>query len=420
MNCKRFIIMVFSLLIIVAGCGENGNNNIISNNTSNSNNTNNVNIINNNDNNPDNSNNYNNNEYILNLNFQDLLEEALEDNNGRGGGVMRISSFNGNLLWEGASGKAIRNSQLEMSAIDTFEIASTSKTFTAVLILQLVEEGFFTLDSKIAELLTGELTTNLLVIQGVDYSTDITVRQLLNHTSGLPDYWYDPPFVSGEFNAFVQDYNEDEDRFWNPVELIGYAKQLNPIDVPGRIHHYSDTGYVLLGLLIEFATGKELHEVYKERFYEPLGMMDTYLSYREDAIWTGTHSHRYEDRWDMTDKVHNSADWAGGGLISSTRDLTLFISALAKGDLFQNENTQNQLLTWIDTGVSEVWYGLGVYRASLSLNRGDVWGHDGYGNSWMYYWPSKELLFVGTLNQTETDWWPLLEAAVKRITDEQP
>jgi len=343
------------------------------------------------------------------LDLQDLLDDAVADSAGFGGGVLRVSRGD-ELLWEGASGDAVRDPTTPMEVTDTFEIASVSKTFTAALTLLLADEGLFGLDDPLGDHLPSSLLDDLLVVDGLDRSGTITIRQCLNHTSGLPDYWNDPPFEAwGWCNAFCVAYIDDVNRFWEPEEILAFVPGLDPIGQPGHGYHYSDTGYVLLGLLAEEVTGEELHALYRSRILEPLGSTETWLEYREDGL---PDSHRWEADWNMTGQVHNSADWAGGGLASSAADLARFIDAL-DGELLDGERMQQ----WVSTGTPGVDYGLGLFRVDLPDGLGEVWGHDGYGNSWMYRWPERQITFTGTLNQTDNDWWPMVVEAAQTIKE---
>ena len=348
------------------------------------------------------------------VNLQDDLDQIVALNNGFGGGVFRVTSRTWGLLWEGASGNTFQNGT-PIPTDATFEIASTSKAFTAATVLLLMEDGLLTLDQPIGELLPPEYTTGLIVIDNHDYTPELTVRQILSHTSGLPDYWNDPPYILPGVNAFLFAYILSPQRFWTPDNILAYVPGLDPIFVPGTGWHYSDTGYLLAGLIIEELTGKQLHEVYRDRIFNPLGINDTWLHWRESPVSGLTESHRYEGTWDMYDKQHNSADWAGGGLVSSIRDLETFIRALADSSLFSDPATIDEMTNWIGTGTPWVQYGLGLFRTWLDNGQGEIWGHDGYGNSWMYYWPDHDVTMVGTLNQTSNDWWPLVNAAALQI-----
>ncbi len=352
--------------------------------------------------------------FELPLDLQDELDQVVALNNGYGGGIFRIASGTCGLIWEGASGNVIHDGS-PIPADANFEIASTSKAFTAATVLLLMEEGLLTLDQPIGELLPPEYTTGLIVIDDYDYTPELTVRQLLSHTSGLPDYWYDPPYIYPGINAFLLEYILYPNRFWEPVDILAYVPGLDPIFVPGTSWHYNDTGYLLAGLIVEQVTGMGLHEVYRDRIFDPLGLDDTWLHWREPPAPGLTRSHRYEEIWDMYTKRHNSADWAGGGLVSSTRDLETFIRALADNTLFSDPSTIEEMTAWIGTDTPGVQYGLGLFRTWLGGGHGEIWGHDGYGNSWMYYWPKEDITMVGTLNQTENDWWPLVAAAAQEI-----
>jgi D-alanyl-D-alanine carboxypeptidase len=346
--------------------------------------------------------------------LQRTLDRLVADNDGFGGGVFRLASGEEGILWEGTSGD-LTHDGAAMQADAVFQIASTSKAFTAVTALLLIQDGLFSLDDTTGDLLPPEVTSGLLVIDGHDYGPELTVRQLLAHTSGLPDYWYDPPFILPGFNAFLIDYTLAPNRFWEPEEILAYIPGLDPIFVPGTGRHYSDTGYLLAGLIIEEISGRPLHEVYQERLFTPLGLDDTWLQWRQDRPGDTAESHRYEGTWDMYDKRHQTADWAGGGLVSSTRDLERFARALADGTLIHDPTLRAEMLHRTPTGQPAVDYGLGLFLVGLGNGQGEIIGHDGYGNSWMYYWPKQDVTMVGTLNQTENDWWPLVKIAATLI-----
>ncbi len=347
------------------------------------------------------------------IRFQRLLDASVRRNSGLGGGVVRIESAAHGVLFEGAAGNRVDGQPMAVG--DTFEVASITKTFTATCVMMLVEEGRLRLAEPIGDLLPSKLTRKLLVIDGHDYGAEITVGQLLGHTSGLPDYWTDPPLHDGD-NAFVHDFLEDPDRLWEPEEILGYARKLHPIALPGQRYHYGDTGYVLLGLIVEHVTGKRLHAVLRERILAPLGMSDTYFSYYEQAPSGARESHRYEGSLDLFGQRRQSAEWAAGGLVSSTRDLSRFILSLAEGRLFNKAATLSAMTTWKPTGTRGVAYGLGLFRITLDDGRGQLWGHDGHGNAFMYYWPEQRIAVVGTLNQTENDWWEFVSPALREPT----
>ncbi|MBK7860027.1 MAG: beta-lactamase family protein [Archangiaceae bacterium] len=327
------------------------------------------------------------------------LERALERNKGHGGVSLSISQ-GGKPLFEGAIGHTDATHLRSMKVSTPFDIASITKTFTATMTLKLVEQRRLELDTPLRELLPRAM------VDGFDEK--ITVRQLLSHTSGLPDYWAD--------RHFLQAFDKNTQRRWAPAELLSYTKSKGRVAKPGAKFHYSDTNYVLLGLILERQLGQPLEQIFAKNFFEPLGMTDTFFSHGRSRAVDPAQAHRFEKRDDVFGRPHQSADWAGGGLVSSNRDLQKFFTALSAGRLFDSPKTMKKLLEHaVPTGDEDVSYGLGVFEVDLG-KRGALWGHDGHGNAFAYYWPEKDVLFTGTLNQTENDWWPMVEKAISTLS----
>lgn len=333
----------------------------------------------------------------------DALDATVASNGGYGGGLLRVETPDG--VWvEGAAGQVTVDGA-DMGVDETFEVASITKTFTATVVLQLVEDGDLSLDDTLGDLLPA-WSEDLLVVDGEDLTATITLRQLLNHTSGLADHWNDPPYDSPWGNAFIVDFYSDPDHFWTPEEILPYVEDLDPYGHPGDGFHYSDTNYLLLGLIAEDVTGQDLHEVMADRIFAPLGMAHTWMSFREDRGLPS--SHRYEGDSDMSEMTAWSADWASGGLISSAEDLSLFLRALLAGDLFAERGTLDAMEEVVPTGwEAGIGYGLGIIRIDMGDGRA-LWGHDGYGSSFVYLDTDDEAIYSGTVNQTETDWWPVI------------
>ncbi len=349
--------------------------------------------------------------------LQTLLDEAVADNAGFGGGVMRVVSTQGDTLWEGAAGRAQLADGPQMTCEATFDIASITKTFTAVVVMQLVEEHHLALSDAIVAYLPRALTQNLLILDGIDSTGDITVAHLLQHTSGLPDYWTDPPLVDHDSNAFLLAFLEDPNRLWRPEEALAYARDLQPIGAPGAQFHYCDTGYVLLGLLVERITGTTLAQAFDARILGPLQMTNTFLAFDPPRVDRFPSSDRFEGELALSRQRRQSADWASGGLVSSTGDLARFVVALWQGSLFKHADTAARMQAVLPTGGTDVDYGLGLFRIAIGGQRGALWGHDGHGNAFMYIWPAGGVAFVGTLNQVDNDWWPLIREAIQVVSE---
>lgn len=333
--------------------------------------------------------------------MQSLWDKLVQRNDGHGGGIGRVSGPEG-VLWEGTSGNVAGANSALMQTDTPFEIASITKAVTAATILKLVENGRLSLDAKLSEVLPEK---------AAGFKVDPTIRQLMSHTSGLLHYWEDGPKGQDGNNAFLRAFLANPNRYWSSNEILDYAQAI-PTKAPGKKFHYSDTNFVLLGVLIEKITGTPLAQAYRELIFNPLGMKSTWLTYHEPRIGL-VPSHRFEDDDDLDNVRRQSADWAGGGLVSTAKDLERFLRGLASGKLFKNPRTLDLMLQTVPTGDEDVSYGLGLYVVRLAKNQGTVWGHDGHGNSFAYYWPERGIAFTGTLNQTENDWWPLVDEFIE-------
>ncbi len=331
------------------------------------------------------------------------LERLVAHNHGFGGGVVRIAGPEG-LIYEAAAGNVAGPGSAGMRPETPFEVASITKAVTAATVLRLVEAGRLSLDMTLGEALPGEAARG--------FDGKITLRQLLSHTSGLGHYWTDGARDRAGNNAFLTAFLAEPGRTWSAERILGYAREI-PARRAGAGFRYSDTNYVLLGLIVERVTGKPLQRVYREMVFEPLGMRDTWLTYREGRRGAEV-SHRYEGREDLHEVPRQSADWAGGGLVSTARDLEKFLRGLASGRLFKSAETLEVMRRAVPVGEPGISYGLGLYRVKLDAGQGELWGHDGHGNSFAYYWPQRGITFTGTLNQTENDWWPLVEAFINK------
>jgi D-alanyl-D-alanine carboxypeptidase len=238
-------------------------------------------------------------------------------------------------------------------------IASNTKMFTATVVLQLVGEGKIGLDEPIEKYLPG------LAVRG------ITVRQLLQHTSGLPDY----------DEILIGDYLSVQHTYFEPRQLLDAALTKPPLFAPGAGWSYSNTNYVLAGLLIQEVTGRPVGEEITRRVIHRLGLRDTY--WPEDQGFRGPHPHSY---WpgadgkpvDVTEQ-DVSMGWAAGQMIGTPRDLNTFIAALIDGKLLKPAQLK-EMQTLVDapdldtTGTGK--YGLGLATVDLTCG-GVAWTHGG-------------------------------------------
>ena len=313
--------------------------------------------------------------------------------------ILRVENPLTKFVWQGAAGTISRSDATTVSPTESFRIASVTKTFTAAVVMQLVCEGRLRLDDLMISHLDGSmagLVDAMHVFKGRSYGREITVRQLLRHSSGLFDY-----ASASEFFALL---GSNPSKVWTPRELVEIAVTAgSPWFAPdqGYGYAYSDTGYVLLGLVIEQLDQRPLHESYRQRILMPLELNETYLEGYEEHRGPRL-THAYEGDLDAM-AIHGSADWAGGGLVSTAVDLATFVAALVRGDVVLRSALDEMFSYDFRTLDPErhtlgyVGYGLGVdARQSNGL---ELRGHRGHWGVLMHIEPSSGLVITGTINQ---------------------
>lgn len=225
-----------------------------------------------------------------------------------------------------------------------FHAASTGKVPTAVLVLQQVEAGAFALDTAVAELIAPGTLDGLFVVDGTDHSASVTVGQLLNHTSGVADYFEGKTL---DKTKFVELIKAQPDHLWQPLELIEFTRvNQRAVAKPGARFNYSDTGYILLGLLLEHVTRVPFHELLHSRVFAPLGMRDSYLMFRSTpANPVRPIAPLYLGKTEMSAYTSVSCDWSGGGIVTTLDDLARFSEALHSAKLISHEHLDGMLRT---------------------------------------------------------------------------
>ncbi|MFE6056035.1 serine hydrolase domain-containing protein [Kitasatospora sp. NPDC056446] len=242
-------------------------------------------------------------------------------------------------------------------------IGSNTKTFTAVLVLQLVGEGKVDLDAKVDDYLPG-----LVHGEGID-GRHITVRQLLQHTSGLPDY------------EGLLDEASLRNRYFEPRELLDLALGQKSVFDPGTKFGYSSTNYVLAGLIVQKVTGRPLAEEIDRRIVRKLGLRHTYFPAVGDRTIREPHPKGY--RRDAADgplrdftEMDPSAGWAAGQMISTDSDLNRFFTDLLVPGRLLPAAQLAQMRTTVPVGDGGMGAGLGIFARPLSCG-GVYWGHGG-------------------------------------------
>lgn len=255
---------------------------------------------------------------------------------------------------------------------DTFRIASATKTFVATVVLQLAGEGRLSLDDTVEDLLPGVVSGN------GNEGSRITVRQLLNHTSGLFNYTADFP-VLADASAFRAGRFDT----WTDSRLVAIAMRHAPSFEPGTGWEYSNTNYTLAGMIIERTTGRSWQREVTRRIIRPLGLRDTYAPVTHPGV-PGRHMKGYSafggSRPIDVTLFNPSGAGAAGGMISTGADLTGFYSALMRGRLLEPAGLAEMKTTVRATELDDVWpgarYGLGLMQADLTCG-GSYYSHAG-------------------------------------------
>jgi D-alanyl-D-alanine carboxypeptidase len=272
----------------------------------------------------------------------------------------------GHGVQQAASGLADLRTRRPMRPGLNYRVASVTKPFVATVVLQLVAEGRLSLSDTVDRWLPGILP----------YGDQVTIRQLLNHTSGVPEYLVEP---------LLELYGSKQGRFrsWTPQELVALVADQPPLFPPGTTFSYSNTNYVLAGLIVEAATGRTLGQELKRRIIRPLRLRDTFFPVNRPDI-PGRNARGYSlplgDQGPVLDgplldfTVYNpSLAWAAGNVVSDLGDLARFFRALLGGRLLP-PGLLAEMTTTVPIGQG-AGYGLGLLVLQTPCGR--LIGHDG-------------------------------------------
>jgi len=343
------------------------------------------------------------------------LQEALDELRAAHGipGVSASIVFPDGTAWTGVSGLADVGAGVKVRPDTAFAVGSISKTFTAALILALSAEGRLSLSDAASRYLPG-----------VEAVGSVTIRQLLDHTSGLRDYLIDA--------RFDRALRARPDRAWLPLRALAYAGK--PYFPPGTGFHYSNTNYLLLGLIAERVGGAPLAVQLRTRFLDPLGLSRTYDQAVEQPRGPTAHGYRFAGAArslppiDVTDgdgmmpfrSVVTAAEGAGS-LAATSLDVARWSSALYGGRVLDRSSLA-LMLAAVDRGAGYAPgpYGLGVQ--SVQVGRFGSWGHSGRllgFRAVTRYLPADGIAIGVLTNQTRVDPGVIL-AELARIADPPP
>lgn len=280
-------------------------------------------------------------------------------------------------------------------------MASVGKLFSAVLAARLVEEGCLSFDDPLHKHLEPGLLDKLHIFKGRDYSSEIRLRHLLNHSSGLPDYFEDKP---RQGRPMLETILNEPERAWEPRQIVRWSKeQLAPRFPPGQGFHYSDTGYHLLGLAIEAAAGLPFAQALARYIFEPLEMTGAFLLQHSQPAEANPLplAGVYLGSKNVAGFRSLSADYAGGGVAAPLEELLTFMQALVGGRLIRPE-TLEQMRDWKRFSVG-IDYGYGIMSITtvpvVMPQRYNMWGSAGSTGAFLFYHPELEAYLIGSLNQ---------------------
>ncbi len=328
-----------------------------------------------------------------------------------------VETMDGTFTWRYTRGQADPGGT-PMETNTPFNIASVTKLMIAAAILKLNENGRVEIDRPMGDYLPRDLINGIHTTRdGVDHTQKITVRHLLGHSSGIPDYFEDKPKDQPRLADRLQ---VDPDTFWSIENITDYIREKLTAHFPPqplnrkRIRvRYSDTNFQLLITIIRSITGLPHDEAFQEMFFKPLNMTHTFLPGSKplepapppSVIWAG------QEPLDLPLLLSSLGD-----VNSTLNDLLIFMRALINGNAFSNPETAVQMRQeWHTFGfptslmpLSPNWpiqYGLGMMRLQMPRLLSPfrtipaVIGHTGVTGSWLFYCQDLDLLLAGTFNQ---------------------
>lgn len=323
--------------------------------------------------------------------LQDVLDDGLRVTHGTG--VSAAVHVPGQGTWTGVSGMSDLSTSNSIKPEMLFDIGSVGKTFTAALVLQLAEEDLLSLDDPL----------HIWLLAHPNIESTITIRQLLNHTSGIFD------FV--ENDAYWHSVWGDPEKLWEPADVLTLVRE--PYFSPGQGARYSSTNYILLGMIVERATASTMAEQIRTRFLVPLGFSHTFSIGSEGISGELAHGHfdldgdgEIDDMASLPRTAIDSSKWAAGSIVSTAEDVARWADALY-GERVLSPETMKQMLSFYRPiaeapgGPLASGYGLGVQELMAGEQR--LWGHLGHYPGYMaamLYVPAYSTTVVVLINES--------------------
>lgn len=296
---------------------------------------------------------------VLANELQNKIDSIRTANNLKG--ISACVIYPGVGTWKGVTG--ISHTGLPITSDMEFGIGSNTKLFTGVLLLKLAEDNIIQLGDSLHQYLPPFITID----------SNITIRQLLNHTSGLADV----NNVVGYTDSILTNPN----RIFTPAEVMSWVG--TPLFAAGTSWNYCNTNYILAGMVAESATGQSFGQLLRDSILSPLQLDSTFLGVYDSILYTIAHPWQGGvDKFSTPRKALNSVAWSAGALYSTSAEMANWYHSLMNGQVL-NQNSFNELTTFVGSGN----YGIGLYNTNV-LGRtvwqhgGTIWG--GYNSSMVY------------------------------------
>ncbi len=322
--------------------------------------------------------------------YQEILDRQVAT--GLPGAVMLVKDAEG--LWQGAAGKASLELDIDLQPCHRMMIASISKIFTGVVIHKLVDEGKLTLDDPMSKWMDAD------VINKLENADQVDITMLLSHTAGLADYYQ---------LQYELDRLNNIDNNWTQEQVLEYCYGKKAQHAPGETYAYSNTNFLVLGMIAEAASGEKLADLYDRIIFTPLTLESAYYSGFENPIPTGTaqgYGEIYKDKLVNSQFLYqDEMKTADGGIAINAWDLSRFIEAIWKGEILSAASRAAMMDffelpdDWKGDVLGEDQNGLGieVFQTSRGLAIGHTGAVDGFLSICLYF-PDEDYTYISLVN----------------------
>jgi D-alanyl-D-alanine carboxypeptidase len=334
------------------------------------------------------------------------IEAALDELVGGGVPGVALAVYSEDGIWSMAKGLAKIETNTPMQICHLQYLQSISKTYMAVAVLKLYEEGKIKLDASLVDYLPAMYSDH------ITRAKEITVRMLLNHTSGIPEYNFSPSYIS--------ELLQHPDQFFSPEDYLKYIDG-KPLDFePGSKYSYRNTNYLILALMVDAITDNHAKYI-SDVIFKPLGLTNTFYRTSENhlnypllvnAYWD-RHSDGIIENVSLLQRTNVASLIGDDGIVTTPEDAVRFLKGLMENELL-NESTMNEMRTFVRDTKGNERYGLGLARAFMVGQTG--YGHSGGGigaGCELYYFPDKKKYVFVAINLGTVTESPLHENVVK-------